>query len=398
MELALGKLNAELQRNLVYALERKFPNTRFELVSRGSASECLLVASEQDDGDASKGEVEGFVSVFLKQAGSLGERVQSALRWTHPGRPVRALPSESVEASSASKTDLPGVFLLDSRMASTVETFDRIFCEFARSLNATFVQIPSLLTETHLQKAGYWERDNQQICSVVQRVSPSQERACLSPAACLPLYPVLGRTGLKNRSVFTSRCDVFRWEGGVFPHADNPLSRLWEYHVREIVFFGSERELQKVQSHYVMFLKWLGTRLNLACEISTASDTFFHPESVNLAIYQLIHATKLEFRIRFETSALAVSSFNFHAKHFTQAFHIEPGSDHLNSACIGFGLERIAYAFAAAMEADASRRLEHLTALVGAARTSPWATTRGGKPKPRRMPVYRAPSRSGRKA
>jgi hypothetical protein len=376
MELSVGQLNSELQKNLLYALERKFPSIRFEFVNPRSATEWLLVASELDD-DRSQYEVESFVNVFLKHAGALGERVKSSVRWNHPATPVRALPLDQVEQSSASKTDLPGVFMMDARMASTVESFDRIFSEFARSLDAAFVQIPSLLTETHLQKAGYWDRDNQQISTVVQRVAPSEQRACLSPAACLPLYPVVGRTGLKRRSVFTSRCDVFRWEGGVFPHEHDPLSRLWEYHVREIVFFGSEPQIQKAQSRYLTFLKWLGTALNLDCEVTTASDTFFHPESVNLAIYQLIHESKLEFRIRFEKSALAVSSFNFHAKHFTHAFHIEQAREDLNSACIGFGLERIAYAFVAATETDPSIKMETLLSLADDARRYPWATAAG---------------------
>jgi hypothetical protein len=382
MELSVGQLNSELQKNLLYALERKFSTVRFEFVNPRSASEWLLVAPELED-DRSRDEVETLVKAFLKHAGSLGERVKSSIRWNHPGTPVRAVPLDRVETSTASKTDLPGVFMLDSRMALIVEAFDRIFCEFARSLGAAFVQFPSLLTETHLQKAGYWDRDNQQISTVVQRVSPSEQRACLSPAACLPLYPVLGRTGLKDRSVFTSRCDVFRWEGGVFPHEHDPLSRLWEYHVREIVFFGSEPDIQKWQSRYLAFLKWLGTGLNLPCELTTASDTFFHPESVNLAIYQLIHESKLEFRTRFEKSALAVSSFNFHAKHFTHAFHIEPGREDLNSACIGFGLERISYAFVAAMETDSSVRMETLLSLADDSRRYPWVSARGTK-RPRR--------------
>jgi hypothetical protein len=373
MELSVGQLNSELQKNLLYALERKFPNIRFEFVNPRSASEWLLVAPEGDD-DRSRGDVENLVKVFLKHAGSLGKRVKSSVLWSHPGMPVRALPLDRVETSSANKTDLPGVFMLDSRMTLIVESFDRIFCELARSLEAAFVQIPSLLTETHLQKAGYWDRDNQQISTVVQRVSPSEQRACLSPAACLPLYPVLGRTGLKGRSVFTSRCDVFRWEGGVFPHQHDPLSRLWEYHVREIVFFGSEADIHKARSRYLTFLKWLGTELNLPCELTTASDTFFHPESVNLAIYQLIHESKLEFRSRFEKSALAVSSFNFHAKHFTHAFHIEPGREDLNSACIGFGLERISYAFAAAIETDSSIRMETLLSLADDSPRYPWVS------------------------
>jgi seryl-tRNA synthetase len=363
MELPVGKLNSELQRNLLYALERKFPNIRFDLMNVESASECLLVAPDIHD-EQSQTEVDSFIKLFRKEAGSLGERVTSSVLWTHPGQPLRPLPLDQIEKASASKTDLPGVFMLESPMTLILESFDRIFCEFARSVGAEFVQIPSLLTETHLQKAGYWDRDNQQISTIVQRVSPSEERPCLSPAACLPLYPVLGRTGLKNRSVFSSRCGVFRWEGGVFPHQQDPLSRLWEYHVREIVFFGSEPDLQNARSKYVMFLKWLGTRLNLCCEVSTASDTFFHPESVNLAIYQLIHESKLEFRILFEKSALAISSFNFHGKHFTHSFHIEPGREELNSACIGFGLERISYAFAAAMETDSSCRMENLASLV----------------------------------
>lgn len=241
----------------------------------------------------------------------------------------------------------------------------------SQGAQSTSVRIPSLLKRAHLEKAGYWNRDTQQISEVRPCVSGGDHSACLSPAACLPLYPVLGGTGLGETRAFTSRCGVFRWEGGVFPEAE-PLSRLWEYQVRELVFFGSETRIKEIQEGYLSFVRWLAGRLELPCEVATAADAFFHAESVNLAIYQLIQQTKLEFRANFETSALAVSSFNYHDKHFTHAFGIADavGDPDLRSACVGFGLERLAYACLASSASRSSDQGEELPALE--VEGSPW--------------------------
>ena len=46
-----------------------------------------------------------------------------------------------------------------------------------------------------------------------------------------------------------------------------------------------------------------------------------------------------------ETAPTAVCSFNFHETHFGDAFEIQtPDGEVANTACLGFGLERVAMA------------------------------------------------------
>jgi hypothetical protein len=356
----LGRLSLELRRTLVYSLERRFPGCGFAVHELEGEFHLAVDTPEP----LALEELQGFVDSFRKAAGRMGDKVSTLLLWKNDLSPLA--PVMEPDGAWARRTDLPGVFLLGPRLVEVLDALDRILACFAASVGAVASRFPSLLTREHLEKAGYWNRDSQQISSVVPHVSPGRHAACLSPAACLPLYPVLGASGLGAETAFTSRCGVFRWEGGIFEK--DPLARLWEYNVREIVVFGGETELRDLQDRYLRFASWLSAELALPAEACTASDTFFHSESVSVALFQLMQQTKLELRVRFEHNPLAVSSFNFHGNHFVKAFAIGSSHPALSSACIGFGLERLAYAVLAKGVTEGSR----LRDLERQAAGSPW--------------------------
>jgi seryl-tRNA synthetase len=78
-----------------------------------------------------------------------------------------------------------------------------------------------------------------------------------------------------------------------------------------------------------------------------ASDPFFGRGG------RLMRASQRELELKFEIEVpifgaeapTAVASFNYHQDHFTRAFGIEgPDGAEAHSACLGFGLERIAIA------------------------------------------------------
>jgi seryl-tRNA synthetase len=369
MEINLGKLHPEISKTLVYSLERRFPAVELSIEASAEEREVILHVTGREELNE---QISEFTQLFLKNTGSMGERMQTSVLWDTQHQPGKELSPSELNQNAANETDLKGVYLLGAEMVEWIELLDKIFLKYALSEGAKEIRIPSLLTEDHLKKAGYWEREEQQISRVVPRVSARDECSCLSSAACLPLYPVLGRIGLDQHAKTTSRSVVYRWEGGVFPK-DNPLSRLWEYQVRELVFFNRAEELNQIRDKYIGFCQWLSEALQLGASMQVATDTFFHAESANMAIYQLMYQTKLEWRTQFEKGDLAVSSFNFHRRHFVEAFDINSGDQELQSACIGFGLERMAYTCLAASKLNNSVSRENAAAVLVQSEEHPWS-------------------------
>lgn len=168
---------------------------------------------------------------------------------------------------------------------------------------------------------------------------------CLAPALCLGIYPALGIRGSDETGrLYTSFGKVHRHEGGKFADVrsgESALSRLREYHLREIIGFGTEEWIYSMRERAIQFVASLAEAFALPCELSTAADLFLHAEWSRQAIHQLLHWTKLEWRIRLERGPIAVASFNLHGEHFVQEFGIR-GPESLQSFCCGFGMERLA--------------------------------------------------------
>lgn len=373
LELPLSNLSVELRRSLLYGLERHFPDVDFVVNERLRSTPTLVVKADPAPTEI-ESQIRTYIESFCRRAGPLAVRFEVERIWQN--KEVANLEPGTVGCmtDAATPTSLPGVQVLSADIWQIVELIDQICIAFAAAENAAMIGIPSLMARGDLEKCGYWQREEQQISVVNPRLNPPIDAtACLSPAACLPLYPVLGAHGLGASSVYSSRCGVFRWEGGRFPDSER-LSRLWEYHVRELVFFGKRVEVEGLKKRYIDFAKWLTSNLGLNAEICTASDTFFHPESVNLAMYQLMEHTKLELRVKLEQSEIAVSSFNNHDRHFVDAFGIEGADEDFGSACVGFGLERLAFACLATMSGSDRLDVKMLETLAKGAVKHPWVS------------------------
>ena len=91
----------------------------------------------------------------------------------------------------------------------------------------------------------------------------------------------------------------------------------------------------------------LNERLGLPATSNVASDPFFGKGGRLLAANQ--RAQKLKFEVLVpvisESDPTAVCSFNFHQDHFGINFEIKtPDGMVANTACLGFGLERVTMA------------------------------------------------------
>src|SRR5688572_6181851 len=109
---SLENINLELQKNLVYSLERRFPSATFQILSSQNDSKIkrLLVQDTQTNETQLSQEIENFISLFKKKSGTLGTRVQSSILWKNSLEPLPNLETSFVLKGLAYKSDLPGVF------------------------------------------------------------------------------------------------------------------------------------------------------------------------------------------------------------------------------------------------------------------------------------------------
>jgi seryl-tRNA synthetase len=174
----------------------------------------------------------------------------------------------------------------------------------------------------------------------------------LCPAGCHPLYPLLATspmTGDVERFEIEAWC--FRHEPSVDP------ARMQSFRMREFVFVGTPEGAVAHRDHWLERGRELLAALDLEVAAVVANDPFFGRAGRLLASYQRSKEVKYELVAPISSSTPgAIGSANCHEDHFGLAFdlHLADGSP-AHSACIGFGLERIALALLFAHGLDETR-------------------------------------------
>jgi seryl-tRNA synthetase len=123
-------------------------------------------------------------------------------------------------------------------------------------------------------------------------------------------------------------------------------ARLQMFHQREMVRIGTMDEVLAWREKWMKRATAIFEHVNLDAKLDVASDPFFGRGGKLLAKSQLEQQLKFEVLVPIASpDRTAVSSFNFHQEHFGSVFGIQlnDGST-ANSACLGFGLERITLA------------------------------------------------------
>ena len=168
----------------------------------------------------------------------------------------------------------------------------------------------------------------------------------LPPTMCFHTYHQLGGRPLPAPSlVVTSRGKSFRFES----RYRRSMERLWDFTIREIVFLGP-RDFVLAGRRRLMELTFaLVESLGLGGRCEVANDPFFvDGDTAGRTWAQRMFELKYELRLPISPGTdIAVGSFNFHERFFGESFEIaSPGTDEVvHTACAGFGLERLAYAF-----------------------------------------------------
>jgi seryl-tRNA synthetase len=168
-----------------------------------------------------------------------------------------------------------------------------------------------------------------------------QTGVVLNPAACYPVYPSFAGTVPPKGRLVTMLNWVYRHEPSPEP------TRMQSFRVREFVKVGTPEQVVTWRDMWLKRgLDLLGS-LGLEARSDVASDPFFGRGGKILAVNQKEQKLKFEVLVPVisREEPTAVCSFNFHQDHFGTVFGIQtPDGAVANTACLGFGLERVTMA------------------------------------------------------
>jgi seryl-tRNA synthetase len=168
-----------------------------------------------------------------------------------------------------------------------------------------------------------------------------QTEVVLSPAACYPVYPTLQGTLPSEGRLVTVLNWVFRHEPSQEP------TRLQSFRMREFIRAGTAEQVVPWRDMWLQRGLTLLRDLQLPASSDVASDPFFGRGGKMRALSQKDQKLKFEVLVPVisATEPTAVCSFNYHQDHFASAFGIFASDGSVaHTACMGFGMERIAMA------------------------------------------------------
>lgn len=259
--------------------------------------------------------------------------------------------------------DVPGLYGFSGVFEDVVERFEQVVTRHARPLKAEVMRFPSVIARKNYLRTTHIENFPDLLGSVHSFVGNEHDHAklldkrnrgedwtrdltpadvMLTPAACYPLYPTAaGSTLSDNGRLIDLRSFVFRHEPSPDP------ARMQIFRQREFVRMGTAEQALDHRAYWLKagqeILNSVG--LNVDCEV--ANDPFFGRGGRMMAVAQKEQDLKFELLHAVATSEkpTAITSCNYHLDHFGHSFDIRTGDgEYAHTACIGFGLERIALA------------------------------------------------------
>ena len=257
---------------------------------------------------------------------------------------------------------VPGVFGRGAVFEDVLERFNALITEAARDDGAEFYIFPPVIDRRILERVHYLD-SFPHLCGAVHSFSGNAlqalalaERAnaggnwgellgqtgvVLNPAACYPVYPSFAGTVPAEGRLVTMLNWVYRHEPSLEP------TRMQSFRVREFVRVGTSDQVLTWRDMWLKRGMDLLRALELPVKSDVASDPFFGRGGKFLAVAQREQQLKFEVLVPVISieEPTAVCSFNFHQEHFGSTFGIKtPDGNTANTACLGFGLERVTMA------------------------------------------------------
>ena len=259
-------------------------------------------------------------------------------------------------------TGVRGVYGFAHAFEEVIERFDAYATRMGADAQPEVLRFPPLLPRASYQRTDHLEtfpnlmgsvhsflgdeRGSLQLASKKAAGEDWSADLCatevmMTPAACYPLYPTATGTLPPGGRTVDLRSFVFRHEP-----SDDP-ARMQMFRMREYVRIGTPEQAIEHRNRWLMRAEEMLHAVGLDVKPVLANDPFFGRGGRVMAATQREQELKYELvvPVTSQTTPTAVASCNYHLDHFGHAFDIHTDDGAVaHSACVGFGLERVALA------------------------------------------------------
>lgn len=262
------------------------------------------------------------------------------------------------------ETGVQGLYGRSGVFEDVIARFDALVSRFGAFQKAEVMRFPPAMPRAWFERSGYLksfpnlagtvhsfcgdDHDHQRLieCLAAGDDWTHGQQATdivLTPAACYPLYPVIAARGpLPEGGVtFDLQSYCFRREP-----SDEP-TRMQLFRMREYVRSGTPEQVRAFREQWMELGQELIAAVGLPFAVDVANDPFFGRAGRMMKATQREQALKFELLVpvNSEDKPTACLSFNYHQDHFGHTWGIETADGAVaHTACVGFGLERVALA------------------------------------------------------
>ncbi len=278
------------------------------------------------------------------------------------------------------ETGVDGLYGRSGEFEGVIAAFERLVDRFGGDDGAEAIRFPPGMNRAFFEKSGYMksfpqlagtvhsfcgcELDHISLLKCMEEGNDwtGEQKATdivLTPAACYPLYPTIARRGAVANSgaLYDLQSYCFRHE----PSKDPARQQL--FRMREYVCVGTQEHVTDFRQRWMDRGVKMMEAVGLSVEIDVANDPFFGRAGKMLANNQRDQNLKFELLIPVTSTAkpTACMSFNYHQDAFGAKWGLELEDGTVaHTACVGFGLERIALALFAHHGLDVKAWPEHV--------------------------------------
>jgi seryl-tRNA synthetase len=266
-----------------------------------------------------------------------------------------------LENGVALESVTPGVVIWSGAFCDLVDRIDRTLSCMRPSGGYESFRPPPVMSRADFERSGYLyhfpqlagtvhafsggEAEHDQLLQLLRlgddwTENQSPTRTVMTPAACYPIYPMLSRRGylLQDDYLADVKSYCFRHEPSCDPF------RLQAFQMREFVCVASPASTVTFLGDWKRRALLLSSELLLPGGLEPANDAFFGRKGALVRQLQSSDGSKDELVIApGQGIRVACASFNYHQETFTRKWGIGLKDGAIaESACVGFGLERLA--------------------------------------------------------
>ena len=262
------------------------------------------------------------------------------------------------------ETGVDGLYGRGGRFEDVIAAFERLIDRYGAADGAEAIRFPPGMNRAYFEKSGYMksfpqlagtvhsfcgnELDHVSLlkCMDADEDWTAEQKATdivLTPAACYPLYPTIAKRGNlpEKGGLYDLQSYCFRHE------PSNDPARQQLFRMREYVCMGSQDHVTDFRQIWMDRGVKIMAEVGLPVEIDVANDPFFGRAGKMLANNQRDQNLKFELLIPITSvsNPTACMSFNYHQDAFGSKWGLNLADGSVaHTACVGFGLERIALA------------------------------------------------------